>query len=283
MAMKFLPALVLLAALPQARAAEAPAQIKEIKDIPYYGAGAPGGNAYREERCKLDLRFPENRKGFPTIVFFHGGGLTGGEKAIPAQLGDKEIAVVAPNYRLSGERAKCPDYIEDAAAAVAWTLKNIASYGGDPKKVFVSGMSAGGYLSAMVGMAPKYLAAHGCSNTQLAGVYPISGQMTTHFQIKNERGIPNAMTVIDEFAPMYYVGKDLPPLLFVTGDRDFDMPARAEENAFLAALLKRVAGNENVKFYELGGMDHGQAILGAALVEKQVKEVSKKLDQAPAR
>ena len=51
-----------------------------------------------------------------------------------------------------------------AAAAVAWTLRHIGEYGGDSNKVFVSGMSAGGYLTMMVGMDSKWLAAHGVRN-----------------------------------------------------------------------------------------------------------------------
>jgi carboxylesterase type B len=80
-------------------------------------------------------------KGFATVVWFHGGGLTGGNRGIPDGLKDKGIAIVAAGYRLNPD-VKSPTYIEDAAAAVAWTVKNIGKYGGDPNKIFVSGHSA---------------------------------------------------------------------------------------------------------------------------------------------
>ena len=70
---------------------------------------------YANERCKLDLYFPENQNDFVTVVWFHGGGLTGGEKSIPETLKGKGIAVVAVNYRLS-PKVKSPVYIEDAAS-----------------------------------------------------------------------------------------------------------------------------------------------------------------------
>jgi acetyl esterase/lipase len=56
---------------------------------------------------------------------------------------------------------KPADCIADAAASVAWTLANIGNYGGDPKKIFVTGISAGGYLTAMVGMDARWLVPHG--------------------------------------------------------------------------------------------------------------------------
>ena len=82
-----------------------------------------------EERCKLDIYYPENKKDFSTIVWFHGGGMEGGNKFIPKELREQGFAVVAVNYRLS-PKAKNPAYIEDAAEAVAWVFKNIEKYGG---------------------------------------------------------------------------------------------------------------------------------------------------------
>lgn len=66
------------------------------------------------------------------------------------------FAVVAVNYRLS-PKAQNPAYTEDAAAAVAWAYKHIEEYGGSPRRVFVTGHSAGGYLTLMVGLDKSYL------------------------------------------------------------------------------------------------------------------------------
>lgn len=122
------------------------------------------------ERCRLDVKWPNGMTNFATVVWFHGGGLTGGSKHFIRI--DESIAQVAVSYRLLGkdgltDGAEC---IRDAAAAVAWTLENIAKYGGDPKKVYVSGMSAGGYLTMMVGMAPQYLKERGHDIGELADV-----------------------------------------------------------------------------------------------------------------
>lgn len=97
------------------------------KDISYVSGSET--DTYRLERCKLDIYYPENKKDFSTIVWFHGGGMEGGNKFVPKELREQGFAVVTVNYRLS-PKAKNPAYIEDAAEAVAWVFKNIEKYGG---------------------------------------------------------------------------------------------------------------------------------------------------------
>ncbi|MDZ7618439.1 MAG: alpha/beta hydrolase, partial [Patescibacteria group bacterium] len=185
---------------------------------------------------------------------------SGGNRHIPSEFLDQKFLVVPVNYRLF-PRAKCAEAIEDAAAAVAWTMKNIEPFGGDPKKVTVSGHSAGGYLTAMVGMAPGYLAKHGLKNTDLAALYPISGQMTTHFQVVAERetgekGVANNPLVIDQFAPLFHTASPVSPIHLLVGDAALEWPARVEENALLAAMLRRAKENK-VEYHSYPGTNHG--------------------------
>jgi acetyl esterase/lipase len=90
-------------------------EYRTIYGISYYSEPSDG---YTKERCLLDLYYPANDSGFTTVIWFHGGGLTGGKKFIPDKLKDKGIAVVAVSYRLS-PRAQNPAWLEDAAAAIA--------------------------------------------------------------------------------------------------------------------------------------------------------------------
>ena len=210
---------------------------------------------YQKERCKLDVYVPENVDSFTTVVWFHGGGLTAGEKSIPERLKNKKLGVVAVNYRLS-PKVKSPTYIDDAAAAVAWVFKNISKYGGDPKKIVVSGHSAGGYLTCMIGLDKHYLAAYGIDANSIQKLVPFSGQMITHFTIRSERGIPGTQPVIDEMAPLYHVRADAPPLYLITGDRELEMLGRYEENAYMNRMMK-IAGSKQTYLYELDGFDHG--------------------------
>jgi acetyl esterase/lipase len=249
-----------------------PAAAGTLLDVPYYPEAART-NAYQAERCVLDARFPDSVKGFPTVVWFHGGGLSGGQKHW-IDLKDGGIAVVAVNYRLA-PRAQVPDFIRDAAAAVAWTFAHAAQYGGDTNRIFVSGHSAGGYLAAMVGLDPEWLAPYGISPRRLAGIAPISGQMSTHFLVKKQRGDKGEQyrPLIDEYAPLYWVSKDAPPVCLITGDRRVEWPCRVEENELLAASLRRL-GAPKVEFYEMGGLDHGGAGEGGLiLLRKFVREI----------
>ncbi|WP_404307227.1 alpha/beta hydrolase [Neorhodopirellula lusitana] len=207
-----------------------------------------------EKRCRLDLYHPVNQKDFATVVWFHGGGLTGGNKFIPDGLKDQGIAVAAVNYRLSPS-VKSPAYVEDAAAAVAWTIKNIESRGGSRERVFVAGHSAGGYLTSMVGLDRSYLAAHDLNADDIAGLIPFSGHTITHFTVRKEQGIDGKQPVVDKMAPLFHVRADAAPILLITGDREMEILGRYEENAYFWRMLK-VAGDEDVELYELDGYGH---------------------------
>jgi len=203
----------------------------------------------------LDLYHPENAPGFATVVWLYGGGLVSGQRHVPAELKEQGLAVVAVDYRLHPQ-VRAPVYIEDAAAAVAWTFRHIASFGGDPARIFLAGASAGGYLAMLVGLDRRWLAACGESADRLAGVVALTGQMVTHFTVRAERGIPERQVVVDELAPLFHVRADAPPILLVTGDRELELLGRYEENAFFQRMLK-VAGHTQNELHELKGRDHG--------------------------
>ena len=204
------------------------------EDIPYRSGKLTD---YMRERCRLDVYHPKNKKDFSTVVWFHGGGLKAGKRSVPKALQGKGIAVVAVNYRLH-PKVKAPAYIEDAAAAVAWTFKNIETYGGSPKRIYVSGHSAGGYLTSMVGLDKRWLAAHKVDADALAGLIPYSGHTITHFTVRAERGIDGKQPIVDALAPLFHVRKEAPPLLLITGDRELEMLGRYEENAYLWRMMK---------------------------------------------
>ncbi len=224
------------------------------KDIPYRAGDHL--SEYARARCRLDLYYPTDLKNFATVVWFHGGGLKNGEKDVPGGLRKKGLAVVAVNYRLS-PKVKSPTYIEDAAAAVAWTFHNINQYGGSPKRIFVSGHSAGGYLTSMVGLDQRWLKSHGIGANDIAGLIPYSGHTITHFTVRAERGIDGKQPVVDEMAPLFHVRKDAPPLLLITGDRNQEMLGRYEETAYLWRMMQEV-GHPNTELFELEGYNHGE-------------------------
>tara|TARA_B100000579_G_scaffold437465_1_gene466920 strand:- start:540 stop:1379 length:840 start_codon:yes stop_codon:yes gene_type:complete len=211
---------------------------------------------YMKNRCRLDIYYPSNKKEFATVVWFHGGGLKNGNRFIPAALKEKGIAIVAVSYRLH-PKVKSPKYVDDAAAAVAWTLKNISSYSGSSKKVFVSGHSAGGYLTSMIGLDKIWLTKYGADPNQLAGLIPYSGHTITHFTVRAERGIESTQPIVDKMAPLYHIRKDCPPFLLITGDRKLELLGRYEENAYFWRMMK-VIGHPDSTLMELDGYNHGQ-------------------------
>lgn len=248
-----------------------PSNVKVKSNIPYYENEPAHTDAYLAERCKLDVYYPTDKKHFATVVWFHGGGLTGGEKHLPQGLTEKGFAVVTVNYRLS-PKAQCPAYIQDAAAAVAWTFKHIAEFGGTPDLIFVSGHSAGGYLASMVGLDKQWLQAHQIDANRIAGLIPFSGQMITHFTIRAERNIEGTRPLIDEFAALYHVRPDAPPFLMITGNREMELLGRYEENAYMWRMMKLV-GHKETTLLELDGYGHDMVYPAIPLLVNEVNRI----------
>jgi acetyl esterase/lipase len=90
------------------------------------------------------------------------------------RLAKKGVGVACINYRLSPQ-FKYPTHIQDVARAFAWVYKNIAQYGGDPTRIFVSGHSAGGHLTALLATDERWLNEQGLSLKNIKGAIPVSG------------------------------------------------------------------------------------------------------------
>lgn len=249
---------------------------KTETSIHYYSEDIMEGDKYMQEMCVIDFYYPQNVENFPTIVWFHGGGLSAGKREIPEYLKNKGVAVVGVEYRLS-PNVKSLECIKDAATATTWAFKNVERYGGNPSLIFISGMSAGGYLTYMVGLDKKYLAAYGIDANKIAGLIPFSGHAITHFTVRKEMNIPGTQPIIDKMAPLFHVRADASPLLIITGDRELEMLGRYEENAYMMRMMK-VAGHKRVRIYELDGSNHGQMMYPALpLLLREVKTLSKEI------
>ena len=241
---------------------------KEITDISYTKSEDP----YALSRDKLDVYTSSEFKDKPVVVWFHGGGLTGGNKFIPDELRNDSIVVVAVNYRLLPQ-AEIDDIIDDAAAAVAWTFDNIEKYGGSKKKIFLAGHSAGGYLISMIGLDKKWLEKYGIDADEVAGLAPYSGQVLTHFALREKEGISPLQPMVDEYAPLFHVRKDAPPYIIISGDRNEELFGRYEENAYMWRLMKLV-GHPDVEIYEIEGYNHGDmAVPAHHILKKSIRRI----------
>ena len=116
--------------------------------------------------------------GWPVVVFFYGGTWTTGDRRdyrfMGEALAERGILTVVADYRLYPE-VRYPDFLKDSALAVAWSLDNAARLGGDPKRMFVMGHSAGGYNAAMIALDPRWLAPTGHSAKDLAAWIGLAG------------------------------------------------------------------------------------------------------------
>lgn len=228
--------------------------MKIEKDIIY--------NAARPDDCRLDVYLPETGAYDRAFVYFHGGGIEGGDKIDFGQhaqlLTDGGTAVVSANYRMYPQ-AKFPDFIEDAAAAVAWTQRHL------PGAVYVGGSSAGAYLSMMLYFDRRYLAEAGADADEIAGWAFDAGQPTTHYNVLRERGLDTRLVRVDEAAPVFFADearfarvrpeKDFPRILILCADDD--MPGRLEQNRLLAKTME-VFGfpAEKIDFRLMEGFTH---------------------------
>ncbi len=206
--------------------------MKIIKDIPY--------TTLKHPLQVLDIHLPDQGS-FPVFLYFHGGGIEKGDKTDARMfwvddLVKRGVAVVSANYRMYPE-ARYPEFITDAAAAVAWTISNMKDYG-NPTAFFVGGSSAGGYLSQMLCFDKKYLAPYKINPDEMAGFIHNAGQPTVHFNVLRERGIDDRRIIVDEAAPLYHIcgERDYAPMQIFYSENDIEN--RPEQTRLLVSTMK---------------------------------------------
>jgi acetyl esterase/lipase len=234
-------------------------------------------SAYEKERCKLDVHVPAGPAAlgkWPVIVHLHGGGLHGGDRSegwtkenkngFLLKLSEAGILIVSPDYRLGYDpdlpktavRGKFPDYIRDAAAAVAWAKRNVEPYGGDPDRFFVMGYSGGAYLASMVAQDTAWYREIGFDPKGVSGYLPLSAQAYTYGQVAWERGISDR-TITDAALLGHVRRLDVPMHFFMGGNEGGRI-------ADIDLLVKRLqeAGSPDVVLSIMPGRDH-EAIIAS--------------------
>jgi acetyl esterase/lipase len=195
---------------------------------PSCGVVEHNGIAYMPgPRHTLDIYAPARRAGavdHPVVVFFYGGGWEAGDRGlyrfVGAELAARGILTVIPDYRLYPE-AVFPAFMEDAAAAVAWTRAHAAQYDGDPSRLFLMGHSAGGQIATLLALDGEYLAAAGMSTTEIAGVIGLAGPYDfLPLQSATLKAIFGPPSQWRRSQPIAYVGAGAPPMLLLAGSDD---------------------------------------------------------------
>lgn len=177
------------------------------------------------ERQKLDIYQPAAQAGAaPVIVFFYGGNWVSGKREDYAFVGQalakRGYVVVVPDYRLYPE-ARYPDFLDDSAQAVAWTTREIAKYGGDPKRLFVMGHSAGAYNAAMLALDDRWLGKQGVKPDALRGWIGLAGPYDfLPVQNKTTRPVFNYPDTPADSQPVRHVSAGAPPALLIAAYED---------------------------------------------------------------
>jgi len=171
-------------------------------------------------RHRLDVYRPRGGKGRAVILFLYGGGWTGGKRSTygfaGAALASQGFTVVIPDYRLYPE-ARFPDFVEDAARAYVWAVRNE----GKGKPVFVMGHSAGAHMAALIALDDRYISEWGNDLPRPAGLIGLAGPYafdpTTW---PTTREIFATAKTADEARPAAHVDGKAPPALLFHGLKD---------------------------------------------------------------
>jgi len=235
------------------------AQVIITEDIDYIA-----DSVYNDNKDFLDIYMPEGKKDAPVIVYFHGGALLMGNKSWGKDIGHKVaqsgIGLVSVNYRLSPD-FQHPAHLNDAAAATAWVINNIERYGGNPKKVYVAGHSAGAYLAALLAIDFSVLQAHSIEQSKIRGAILISPFLYVEDTAKDRIQRDSIYETIWGNNPQNWMQASVTPHILSNRDNilliyaDGDDAWRKEQNERFAAAMT-AAGNLHVFTKEVPNRTH---------------------------
>ncbi|MEP7185785.1 MAG: alpha/beta hydrolase [Rhodanobacter sp.] len=179
----------------------------------------------RTHQLALDVYRPANASNAPVVVFFFGGSWKSGKRQWYAWVGEalakRGLVVVIPDYRL-WPKVKLDGFMQDGARAVAWTHTHAGEYGGDPRKLFVMGHSAGAHIGALLATDAHWLKEVGMQPRQLSGFIGLAGPYDflplTDQDYVDMFGSTHAKQLLSQ--PVHFVNGDEPPMLLMQGAGD---------------------------------------------------------------
>jgi acetyl esterase/lipase len=242
-----------LADLPRLRAAqqdkvftlEMPNPVFRLSDLTFL---AP------ERKEKLDLYLPNgpDRLDRPAVVFIHGGGFTGGDKAeyrsasVSADLARAGYVVVSCNYVL-GPKTKegvWPQNIADCREAVRWVRGHAKELGVNPDRIAVAGGSAGGYLALMVGLSDDKTGPGGdpkaTVSAKVSAVIDLYG--VVNFSKHGKGEVPGVgMAQQAAYLPALQADSKDPPVLILHGTADTTVDIQQSQELAAALAKAKIA------------------------------------------
>lgn len=250
----------------------------QIADYPPQEPLSDAGRAYGEEclRRGADLHGDEARYGADpyqsvlvyrsanpdgrVLLFWHGGGWTSGYKEwmtfMAPAFTTAGVTFITAGYRLAPGHL-FPTGFDDCASAVRWTLENVARFGGDPRKLFLGGHSAGGHYAALLAVKRDWQPKLGVPIDCVRGCVPLSGvyDFTATSGLTMRPRFLGASGNEHEASPIHQLQAPLPPFYVAHGSEDFPHLMKQAE-AFEAAY--RAAGG-SIRRAVMQGRNHFSA------------------------
>ena len=289
---KLLIAAVTLTCLtaPSIAVGQQPAASTMEKDIIYGKAG--------DQELRLDLVRPTSgKRPFPLVIWIHGGGWVMGDRqgydAAMRDMAKLGYAGASVQYRLAPAHP-FPAQLDDLRQALAFLRANAAKYDLDPARIVVTGASAGGHLSLMLGLARE---GEGKSVPPVRGIIDVMGP--TDFRtwkinqdandlMRRSIGVDLDGLLVDFIgtsdrqdrriataSPLTYVRGDNPPVLIIHGTADTWVPFQQ------AQVLHDALKNAGVKvrLAPLEGASHFDIFWPPGQREKQKQETAQFLKE----
>ncbi len=193
---------------------------------PRRGISVRRGLAYAPgARHRLDVYAPEiTGAARPVVVFFYGGGWEDGHREmyrfVGAALAKRGLVTVIPDYRLFPQ-VRFPAFMHDAAASVAWTETHIAGFGGDPRRIFLMGHSAGAQIATLLALDTRYLCTAGADDDTIAGVIGLAGPYDfLPLRTPTLRAIFGPESFWPQSQPINFASAESPPMFLAAGTAD---------------------------------------------------------------
>ena len=266
--------------------------IRLVKDIEFARAS---GKVLRLDVTIPSEPVPAGRARRPALLQIHGGGWVIGDKreqGLPllTHMAAQGWVGFNANYRLS-PAATFPDHLVDCKRALAWIREHADEYDVDPDFICVTGGSAGGHLTALMGTTagdPRFQPGFESADTSVAAAVPFYGlyDFTPNGAFGADRAIyrrflePMVMKTFvaeeperyEEASPLHHVHDGVPPFFVIHGDRDTLAPVE-DARAFVARL--REVSQQPVLYAEMHGAQHAFEVFPSARTARVIEGVER--------
>jgi acetyl esterase len=188
----------------------------------------------------------------PAIVFFFGGGWSGGNPAQFAPhceyLASRGMVALTADYRVRSRQGTPPfECVKDGKSAVRWIRKNAGKLGIDPKRLAAGGGSAGGHVAAATGTVPGLeeegedlsISSKPNALALFNPVYDNGPKGYGHDRVKDR---------YKEISPIHNIRKGVPPAIVFLGDKDKLIPVSTAEK--FKSLMEKAGSKSDLHVYK---------------------------------